>query len=80
MSQSEHPEGWRARLRAAVDRSGKKHGLIAEDAGIAPATLSRVINGKHAHPRLEIVASIAHACGETGQHHSGSCRPARSRT
>ena len=56
---------WRARLRAAVQRSGRKHSAIARDAGIAPETLSRVLNYSHAHPGFETVARIAHAAGET---------------
>jgi transcriptional regulator with XRE-family HTH domain len=56
---------WRERLSAAIERSGKKHSTIAWEAGIAPETLSRVLNGTHARPSFETVAAIAHACGET---------------
>ena len=56
---------WRARLREAVARSGRKHAAIAWDARIAEGTLSRILTGAHAHPRMETIAAIAHACGET---------------
>ena len=59
------PEGWRARLRAAIDASGKKHYLIAMDAGISPRTLSRILNGYQPRPSFEIVVNIAHAAGVT---------------
>jgi len=55
---------WRERLRDAVNRSGKKHSILAEDAGITPATLSRVLTGAHGHPRFETVMRIAQAAGE----------------
>jgi transcriptional regulator with XRE-family HTH domain len=40
-----------------------KHGIIAEDAGIGRATLSRILNGR-THPRFDIVVRIAQAVGE----------------
>jgi transcriptional regulator with XRE-family HTH domain len=55
---------WRDRLRDAVNRSGKKHSYIAEDAGITRATLSRIMTGIHQHPRFDTVVRIAHAAGE----------------
>lgn len=57
-------ERWRARLRAAVDRSGRKHAAIAWDAGIDPTTLSRILNG-HMQPSFDVVVRIVHATGET---------------
>ena len=57
--------GWRERLGDAVQRSGKKHSTVAWDAGITPATLSRVLTGAHRHPRFETVLRIAQASGET---------------
>ena len=54
---------WRERLRMAVDRSGKKHSAIARDARIAPATLSRILNGKMT-PGFETVVRIARAVNE----------------
>jgi len=54
---------WRERLRDAVNRSGKKHSVIAEDAGITPATLSRVLTSVHEHPRFETIMRITHAAG-----------------
>lgn len=55
---------WRERLRAAVDRSGKKHSVIAMEAGINPATLSRILNGR-IRPALETIGRIAHAVNES---------------
>src|SRR3954469_10857183 len=55
---------WRGRLREAVIRSGKKQGIIADEAGISRATLSRILNGWHVNPGIYTVASIAHAAGE----------------
>lgn len=56
---------WRNRLREAVRRSGKKHSIVALDAGIAPETLSRVLSAKHGSPTFDTVVSIAHATGHT---------------
>jgi transcriptional regulator with XRE-family HTH domain len=56
---------WQERLREAVDRTGKKHSFVAEEAGIAPATLSRILTGRHQNPRFETVERIARACGVT---------------
>ncbi len=58
-------EPWRARLREAVKRSGRKQYLIAEDAGICPTTLSRVLSGEVKRPSFVIAAGIAHAAGES---------------
>jgi transcriptional regulator with XRE-family HTH domain len=55
---------WRARLHEAINQSGKKHSIIAEDAGITPATLSRVLTGVHGQPRFETIMRITHAVGE----------------
>jgi len=55
---------WRERLRDAINRSGKKHSVIAWEAGITRATLSRVLTGTHAQPRFETIMRIAHAAGE----------------
>jgi len=55
---------WRKRLRAAVDRSGKKHSAIASEAGVDPTTLSRILNA-HMRPTFDTVVSIAHAASET---------------
>lgn len=57
-------ETWRDRLRAAIARSGKKHSAIARDAGVAPETLSRILNAAHQQPSVETVARIAHAVNE----------------
>jgi transcriptional regulator with XRE-family HTH domain len=53
---------WRARLREAVDATGKKHSWIAREARIAPATLSRILTGKHRHPTFESVVRVAYVC------------------
>lgn len=57
-------EEWRNRLRDAINRSGKKHSVIAWEAGITRATLSRVLTGTHAQPKFETVKRITHAAGE----------------
>ncbi|HXH92996.1 MAG TPA: helix-turn-helix transcriptional regulator [Thermoanaerobaculia bacterium] len=56
---------WRDRLRDAVNRSGKKHSYIAEDAGVTRATLSRILTGKHRNPGVDTIVRIAHAVGES---------------
>jgi transcriptional regulator with XRE-family HTH domain len=56
---------WRERLRAAVNRSGKKHSVVARDAGIAPETLSRILNATHAQPAFDTIVRIARAVNET---------------
>ena len=58
------PENWRDRLRQAMARSGKKHSAIAHDAGVAPETLSRILNGAHRSPAFETIVRIAHAVDE----------------
>src|SRR3954453_21229520 len=55
---------WRGAPPAAVELPGKKHWIIAEDAGVTRATLSRVLNGWHAHPTFDTVVRITHAVGE----------------
>jgi transcriptional regulator with XRE-family HTH domain len=55
---------WRGRLRDAINRTGKKHSVIAWEAGVTRATLSRVLTGKHAQPKFETILRIAHAAGE----------------
>lgn len=54
---------WRDRLRLAIAQDGRKQAAIAWQAEITPETLSRILNG--AHPHLETIARIAHACGVT---------------
>jgi transcriptional regulator with XRE-family HTH domain len=54
----------RSRIREAIRRSGKKHSFVAEDAGITPATLSRVLSGINAEPRFDTVVKIMRAVGE----------------
>jgi transcriptional regulator with XRE-family HTH domain len=61
------PNDWRARLLEAVWRSGMKHSIIAEDAGVTRATLSRVLNGR-SHPSFDVVVRIAQAVGENVGH------------
>ena len=59
---------WRERLRQAVKNRAAitwtKESAIALDAGIAPETLSRVLNERHARPSFETVVRIAHAAKE----------------
>jgi transcriptional regulator with XRE-family HTH domain len=54
---------WRDRLRRTIEQSGRRHGEIAREAGIDPATLSRILNGHVRQPRFDVVVSIAHASG-----------------
>ncbi len=55
---------WRDRLRAAIERSGKKHSAVAREAGIAPATLSRILTAEHMHPTFDSVVKVTHAVDE----------------
>lgn len=57
-------QDWRARLKLAVELSGKKHSAIAWEVGITPATLSRILTGVHVNPGFNTVARITHAVGE----------------
>jgi transcriptional regulator with XRE-family HTH domain len=57
------PQDWHDRLRSIVDQSGRKHGDIARDAGISPATLSRTLNGHSEHPAFQTVVAIVRAAG-----------------
>jgi transcriptional regulator with XRE-family HTH domain len=58
-------KNWRKRLRHAIDLSRRKQASIAEQAGVTPETLSRVIHGIHAQPQFETVVAIIHATGES---------------
>jgi hypothetical protein len=51
--------------RASPKRSGKKHSVVAWEAGINPATLSRILNAGHGSPALETVVRIIHAVDES---------------
>jgi SOS-response transcriptional repressor LexA len=55
---------WRDRLRMAIEKSGKKHSVIAEEAGITRATLSRVLTAAHQNPSIDTIMSIARAINE----------------
>lgn len=56
--------GWRDRLRMAIEKSGKKHSVVAAEAGITRATLSRVLTATHQNPTLDTIVKIAHAINE----------------
>lgn len=56
---------WRKRLKMAIEASGRKHSAIAADAGIAPVTLSRILNAVDLNPSFETVVRIAHAVNES---------------
>jgi transcriptional regulator with XRE-family HTH domain len=56
---------WRERLRMAIEKSGKKHSVIAAEAGITRATLSRVLTATHENPTLGTIVKIAHAIDES---------------
>ena len=57
--------GWRDRLRMAIEKSGKKHSVVAMEAGITRATLSRVLTATHENPTLGTIVKIAHAIDES---------------
>jgi transcriptional regulator with XRE-family HTH domain len=57
-------QDWRARLRLAIELSGKKHSTVAWEAGVTRATLSRVLTGRHTQPAFDTVVRITHAVGE----------------
>jgi len=56
---------WRARLREAIEKSGKKQSAIAADAGITPTTLSRILTAAHERPTLDTIVRIARALDES---------------
>ena len=56
---------WRERLRGAIRRTGRRQNAIAEQAGVSPETLSKILTGGHANPRFETVVAIVHAAGES---------------
>lgn len=64
MLRSEH-HPWRSRLREAIRRTGKKHSVIAWEAGIAPETLSRILTGHHPRISFDVVVRVTHATGQT---------------
>ena len=47
------------RLRALIDAKNLAHGWVAEEVGITPATLSRILDGKTKDPSFFIVFGIA---------------------
>jgi transcriptional regulator with XRE-family HTH domain len=61
-------EQWRERLRQAVKNRAAitwtKESAIAREAGIAPETLSRVLNERHGRPSFDTIVRIAHAAKE----------------
>ena len=54
---------WRARLRQAVDATGKEDKTIAMQAGIAAETLSRILNGEIQDPGINTMSRLAAATG-----------------
>jgi transcriptional regulator with XRE-family HTH domain len=56
---------WRRRLARAIDLTRRTQASIAEQAGVSPETLCRVLNGRHARPQFETVVRIVHATGES---------------
>ena len=54
----------RERMREAIRRSGKKHFIVAGDAGVTRATLSRVLSGLNGEPLFDTVVRIMHAVDE----------------
>src|SRR3954454_837065 len=56
---------WRRRLTRAIDLSRRTQVSIAEQAGVSPETLCRVLNGRHAQRQCETVVRSTHATGES---------------
>ncbi|MEA2336582.1 MAG: polymerase [Thermoanaerobaculia bacterium] len=56
---------FRARLRQAIDATGKEDKTIAADAGIAKETLSRILNGVNQDPGFETMKRLAAATNVT---------------
>lgn len=56
---------FRARLRQAIDATGKEDKTIATDAGIAKETLSRILNGANQDPGFETMKRLATATNVT---------------
>ena len=61
---SKASDDWRQRLRKAVRATGKKQTAIAEEAGLAPETLSRILNTTLSRPSFETIVRIAHGIDE----------------
>lgn len=56
---------WRARLRQAIDATGKEDKTVAADAGIAPETLSRILSGEIQDTGIETMIALATATNVT---------------
>jgi transcriptional regulator with XRE-family HTH domain len=52
---------WRDRLLRAIHESGCTQITIAERAELAPPTVSRVLNARHAKPAFDTIVRLAHA-------------------
>jgi transcriptional regulator with XRE-family HTH domain len=55
---------WRKRFVHAIDITRLTQNSIAEQAGVSPETLSRIIHGIHAQPQFETVVKIVYATHE----------------
>lgn len=53
------------RLRSAIEARGVKQSWLAAEAGIPEETLSRIVTGVTANPKVETLAKIARVLGET---------------
>ena len=58
-------DAWRWRLRDAINASGRTHADVARGAGVAPETLSRLLNDESSKPWLMTVVRIARELGIT---------------
>jgi transcriptional regulator with XRE-family HTH domain len=54
---------WPDHLRAAIDETGQTYTAVAKRAGIARATLTRILNRRIRRPSFEIVVAVAYASG-----------------
>jgi transcriptional regulator with XRE-family HTH domain len=58
-------DAWRWRLRDAIDRTGRTDRDVARGAGLAPETLSRLLNDDRSKPWLVTVVRLARELGVT---------------
>jgi transcriptional regulator with XRE-family HTH domain len=58
-------DAWRWRLRDAIDRTGRTDRDVARGAGLAPATLSRLLNDDRSKPWLLTLVRLASELGVT---------------
>src|SRR6188768_1492151 len=50
---------WIKIIRNLMKKAGHNDYNLADRSGISPATINRILNGKHPHPRIETLSQIA---------------------